>query len=85
FTANAVEIGKLAPQSVDALRRKHQLLRVAIVENEQILSVVKDVSETLIRRTAERVANANQPKTYTSSAAGASSQMAAAVACDRKL
>ena len=85
FNAQASEIGKLAPGNVDQLRKQHQLLRNAIVENEQILGVVKGVSETLIRRTAERVANANQPKTYTASASGPISPQAAAVACDRKL
>ena len=85
FGANAVQIGRLAPTTVEVLRREHTALRAAIVENEQILGTVKSVSESLIRRTAERVANANHPKTYTAAATGNGIGQVAAVACDRKL
>ncbi len=87
FKANVDTIREHSPSSLDALQRKHQALRTAIVENEAVLGTIRDVSETLIRRTAERVGEASRPKTYarTAQAGSGVSSSIAAVAYDYQL
>lgn len=85
--ANTIAIRGMAPQALDAIKQKHTEFRAVISENEQVLGTVREVSETLIRRTAERVSEASRPSTYSSGAKAnpAASQPVAAVACDRSL
>ncbi len=87
FKANTKAIKQYSPTSVKALQRKHQDLRDAIAENERVLGTMREVSETLIRRTATRVGEASRPKTYSPAAKAGSGIGAgvAAVACDRQL
>ncbi|MBL4758811.1 MAG: hypothetical protein JKY32_14600 [Rhizobiales bacterium] len=87
FKANTAAIKQQSPSSVESLQRKHQDLRKAIAENERVLGTLREVSETLIRRTATRVGEASRPKTYNPAAKASSGIGAgiAAVACDRQL
>jgi len=85
FATNASRISELMPSGLEALQQKQLHLREALMDNARILGAVKDVSESLIRRTAERVAGASQPKTYAPPAAGKTAPQTAAVACDRRL
>lgn len=83
--AQAEKLTALAPESLDALRRKHEQLRQSLLENEQILEVIRSASQSLIRRAAERVAAKDKPSTYSPGAIAPRSHGAAAVALDRKL
>lgn len=87
FRANVAAVREHSPTSLEALQRKHEALRAAIAENEKVLGTIRDVSETLIRRTAERVGEASRPKTYarTAQASSGVSNTVAAVACDYRL
>jgi hypothetical protein len=87
FKANVDTIREHSPSSLEALQRKHEALRAAIAENETVLGTIRDVSETLIRRTAERVGEASRPKTYarTAQAGSGVSKSVAAVAYDSQL
>ncbi len=87
FRANAAAIREHSPSSLEALQRKHEALRAAITENETVLGTIRDVSETLIRRTAERVGEASRPKTYARTAQTGSgvATSIAAVAYDYQL
>jgi hypothetical protein len=88
FEANAASIGRLAPEMIDLLKDKHHAFREAIVANEYVLTTVKDVSEGLIRKAAEKVGAAERPTTYSSPGERRSKPDArrpAAVALDRQL
>jgi len=87
FRANVVAIREHSPASLETLQRKHEKLREVIAENEKVLGTIREVSETLIRRTAERVSEASRPKTYarTAQAGSGVSNKIAAVACDYRL
>lgn len=85
FKAQAAGIVALAPDSVAALRTRHEALRRSILDNEETLLSLKSVSTSLIRQTAERVAEATGgPRTYSRDSRATSTPKAAAVAYDRR-
>lgn len=85
FKAQAASIVALAPERVAALRAHHEALRKSILDNEETLLSLKSVSTSLIRQTAERVAEATGgPRTYARDSRATSAPKAAAVAYDRR-
>ena len=86
FKQHAEIVGSLAPKAVETLARRHGELRASLAANEEILTTLRSVSESLIRKTADRMQAKSAPRTY--APANASPKRAsgsAAVALDRKL
>ena len=81
YKALAAEVRRLAPGQVEKLARKHHAFRASILENERILESLREVSASLIRKTAERMGErSGGPRTYSRSASTAAPSKAAAVA-----
>lgn len=86
FKEHADIVGSLAPKAVETLARRHGELRTSLAANEEILSTLRSVSESLIRKTADRMQAKAAPKTYApANSAPKRAVGAAAVALDRKL
>lgn len=86
FKTHADSIRALTPEPVEALAVKHDRLRTSIRANEEILTTLRSVSESLIRKTAERMAAKTAgPRTYSREASPTTQPASTSIALDRRL
>jgi hypothetical protein len=62
--ANAVALGRFAPEGVDRLRAAHAGFGRAVDENRVVLATARAVAEALIKSLSDEITRASRPATY---------------------
>lgn len=85
FKVQAPAIRALVPEAVPFLAEANRKMRESLLANERTLETLRSVSASLVRKTAERMAEKSAgPTTYSRGGAAAPKSGAAAVAVNRR-
>lgn len=62
--ANAVALGRFAPDAVAGLRRANEGFRAAVARNQAVVATARSVSEGLVRTLSEELSKRTRPASY---------------------
>ncbi len=85
--ANTVSLGRLAPDIIEAMQRRHVEFRALLQINMAVLATAREASEDILKTVAEAVGNKETASSYGRSGdlRPQTERTASGIACDRNL